>query len=187
MTTLETRSAACAPSGLLRWLRRLALRRFSLMAAGGVLAIVAAACSSALSGDAPPVSVQTFEHGDFSLDNVQGKAVVVNFWFPSCPPCEAELPDLQAAYEEHRADGVEFIGVQLLGLDTAEDGARFLKDRGITYPAGPDTDDRIWRAYKVTGFPTTVFLDRKHNVVKTWAGLLDRTRLEEFIGQALES
>ena len=137
------------------------------------------------SGDAEELELSTFQHGDFSLNNLAGKAVVINFWFPSCPPCRAELPDLQAAFEAYSQDDVQFVGVQLLGLDSAEEGAEFLQDLGITYPNGPDTTSSIIRDFKVTGFPTTVFLDRQHEVSKKWAGILDAGRIDDEIADAL--
>ncbi|MDA1256964.1 MAG: TlpA disulfide reductase family protein [Chloroflexi bacterium] len=137
------------------------------------------------SGDAVDLELATFAHGDFSLKNLEGKAVAINFWFPSCPPCRAELPDLQAAYEAHTEEGFEFIGIQLLGLDSAEDGAEFLQELGITYPNGADTTSSIIRDFKVTGFPTTVFLDKSHEVSKKWTGILGEDSLDREIAAAL--
>lgn len=137
------------------------------------------------SGDAEDLDLATFQHGDFSLNDFAGKAVVINFWFPSCPPCRAELPDLQASFEAHEGDDVQFVGVQLIGLDSAEEGAEFLQDLGITYPNGADTKSSIIRDFKITGFPTTVFLDRQHEVSKKWTGILDSGRLEKEIASAL--
>ncbi len=137
------------------------------------------------SGDAEDLDLTTFQHGDFSLNDVAGKAVVINFWFPSCPPCRAELPDLQAAYDARSPDDVQFIGVQLLGLDSPEEGAEFLQGLGVTYPNGADTTSSIIRDFKVTGFPTTVFLDREHEISRKWTGILDSERLEEEIAAAL--
>ncbi|MCH7744473.1 MAG: TlpA family protein disulfide reductase [Chloroflexi bacterium] len=122
----------------------------------------------------------------FKLSQYQGQPVVLNFWFPSCPPCVAEMPDLEAAFQEHRVDGVEFIGVQLLGIDTAEDGQKFVDEIGVTYALGPDEDSDITiKQYEVRGFPTTLFLDKDHNIVRKWTGPLNRAKLEEFIQEML--
>jgi len=39
------------------------------------------------------------------LSQYLGQPVVVNFWFPSCPPCRAEMPDLEQTFQNHKADG----------------------------------------------------------------------------------
>ena len=120
------------------------------------------------------------------LSQFVGQPVVINFWFPSCPPCRAEMPDLEKSFNKHRQDGVEFIGVQLVGLDTAEDGQAFIDDLGISYAVGPDENGDIFQDYEVTSFPTTIFLDRDHTIVRKWAGILNAEKLDELIQEALE-
>jgi len=180
------------------FLRKSSLAR--LAAVGGLVAIsliAVAACTSTLQpnpdGTSKPnanavknIQGETFEHGAFDLNASVGKPVVVNFWFPSCPPCAAEMPDLQAAYSEY-GDQVQFIGVQQLGLDTADDGRKFLRDVGVTYPNIPDTKGEIWTGYGIISFPTTLFLDRDHNLKRTWNGLLSPEALRDQIESLLEA
>jgi thiol-disulfide isomerase/thioredoxin len=109
---------------------------------------------------------------------------VLNFWFPSCPPCRAELPDLQAAYEGH-ADEIQFLGVQLLGLDSAEEGQEFLDELGIEYPSGADAENQMVRDFEIVGFPTTIFIDSDHNIVKKHAGILSAGSLETLINSTI--
>ncbi len=120
------------------------------------------------------------------LSDLKGHPVVVNFWFPSCPPCRAEMPDLETAFQNHRKDGVEFVGVQLLGLDTAQDGQDFIDEVGVNFAIGADEDVSIFRAYEVRSFPTTVFLDEDLRFVRKWAGPLSEGKLEEFVQELLK-
>ena len=119
------------------------------------------------------------------LSQFQGSPVVLNFWFPSCPPCVAEIPDFETAYQKFKGDGVEFIGVQLVGLDSVEDGQKFVNNLGVNYSLGPDKfDDKmgsIVMDYKISGFPTTVFIDKDGNIRRRWSGALDLEKLEELI------
>ena len=144
----------------------------------GSVAQVGSAGSTKTVGNAPPVTGTTFAHGDFSLELNEGKPVLVNFWFPSCPPCTAELPDLQAAYEKY-GDQVVFIGIQQLGLDSPTSGAAFLEELGITYPSLPDTDSKVQFAYEVFSYPTTVFLTKNHDIGREWIGLIGAEDLAE--------
>ena len=140
---------------------------------------------------APDFEIELFGTANFNkgdvvnLDSFEGHPLVVNFWYPSCPPCRAEMPDLQATFEAHRDDGLEFIGVQLLGLDSIAEGQEFIDDFGITYAVGPDADGSLIINYDVIGFPTTVFVDRDHNVVRKWTGPLNREKLEDLVAELL--
>lgn len=117
------------------------------------------------------------------LSELRGKPTVVNFWYPSCPPCRLEMPDLEAASKKHKGD-VEFVGVMSLILDTVDEGQDFIDEFGITYANGPDPENTIID-YGVIGFPTSVFLDKDHNVVRKWTGALNAEKLEELIEEAL--
>ena len=135
---------------------------------------------------APDFQLTLFENenhakGDtFVLSEADGP-VVVNFWFPSCPPCVAEMPDFEAAFQAHKDDGIRFVGVQLLGLDTAADGQAFIDDIGVTYAVGPDEGGQIVTSYEITGFPSTVFIDADRKITRKWNGLLDAEKIQELI------
>ena len=124
-----------------------------------------------------------------SLSEFAGKPVVLNFWFPSCPPCVAEMPDFEAAYQEFKDDGVEFIGIQLVGLDSVDDGQEFVNKLGVNYSLGPDKiGDKmgeIVMEYMISGFPTTVFIDRDGNIHRRWSGALDLEKLRELIREII--
>lgn len=171
------------------------ISRLWVLALAGLIALAVAACGSDASssevaaggGDkntAPPITGSTFEHGDFSLDMHEGKPVLVNFWFPSCPPCRAEMPDLQAAYETYE-DKVAFIGVQQLGLDSAANGQAFVRELGLTYPSMPDVESTVQVGYQVFSYPTTVFLDKDHNIARTWTGIIGEEQIAEQLDALL--
>ncbi len=183
--------------------RKRRVGRVWLLALLGLVAIAAAACGSGSSsgssvaeddangqsstvGNAPAIDGDTFSHGRFSLELNTGKPVLVNFWFPSCPPCRAEMPDLQAAYEKY-GDDVAFIGVQQLGLDSPEDGEAFLSELQITYPNMPDIGSTVQFGYEVFSFPTTVFLDKNHDIARVWTGIIGAEQLEEQLSALLAS
>jgi peroxiredoxin len=139
-------------------------------------------------GDFELVLFETSDHqrGEkIRLSQFAGNPVVLNFWFPSCPPCVAEMPDLESAYQKFKSEGVEFIGVQLLGLDTAGDGQEFVDDIGVNYMIGADQSEDssgdITREYAVRGFPTTVFIDSDQRIARKWSGILNLEKIEELV------
>ena len=48
------------------------------------------------------------------LSDYKGKVIFLNFWGTWCPPCRAEMPDIQKLYEEYAAQG-EDAEVVILG------------------------------------------------------------------------
>lgn len=156
------------------------------------MALLALACASEIGPTDPApdftltlYGTETRQAGEtLRLSDLKGKPVVLNFWFPSCPPCVAEMPELERTFQNHRSYGVEFIGIQLVGIDTAEDGQNFVNEMGVTYALGPDKDDIIMK-YKVNGFPMTVFIDKEQNIVRKWQGVLNEEKMEEILGEIL--
>ena len=73
------------------------------------------------------------------------------------------MPEINNLYKEHKND-VEVVGIQLVGLDSVDDGKNFVKDTSISYAVGSDPDCSISVAYGVSGFPTTFFIDSKGDV-----------------------
>ncbi len=141
-------------------------------------------------GDAPGFKGDTFDHGMFDLSRFEGKPVVINFWYPSCPPCRAEIPNFEHAYQTWGTpgkDAIVFVGVQSVLLDTAANGQEFLAKMGATYPAIPDVGSSIHVAYQITGAPTTFFLDKHHNVLSIHQGYIRHTQLQDALVQLIEA
>ena len=169
----------------------LAVSAFLLVACttGGATAVTDGAEGPA--DAAPDFELVLFENNNHGrgeklrLSQFREKPVVINFWFPSCPPCRVEMPDFEKAFQRYNGNGVEFIGVQSLGADTIEDGQRFVDEFGINYAVGPDEDNSILLDYKVRGFPTTVFVDKDQRIRRTWTGLLDAATLDGLVQDLL--
>ncbi len=90
------------------------------------------------------------------------KAVVLNFFDLNNNFCKMELPWLQAAYEEYE-DSVAVLAMSPAAADNDAIGS-FAMDRGLTFPIG--ACDSIWeKAMNLTGYPTTVVIDRHGMIV----------------------
>ncbi len=111
-----------------------------------------------------------------NLAELRGKPVVLNFWAGLCPPCRAEMPDLQRFYEETQ-DEVVMLGIDVgrfNNLGGRRDARNLLKELEITYPAGFTRDGSVMREYQVISMPTTVFINSKGEVFQSWSGIITR-------------
>jgi len=107
--------------------------------------------------------------------------IVLNFWAGLCPPCRAEMPDLQE-FNEKFQDRTLLLGIdvgQFLGLGNEENAKKLLNELGVTYPTGFTNDSDIIQNYKVLGMPTTVFIDAQGKIFSKWTGALNLEVLEE--------
>ncbi len=165
--------------------------------AGGEAAVVANApgetqgVTTRAADAAPDFEIELFETANHErgevlrLSDLTGKPIVLNFWYPSCPPCAAEMPDLEQAFQDHRDEGVEFVGVEELILDTVEDGQEFVTEIGVTYALGADVEGDLIVEYGITGFPTTLFIGADQTIVEKWTGFLTAEKIEELIDELL--
>lgn len=111
-----------------------------------------------------------------NLAELRGKPVVLNFWAGLCPPCRAEMPDLQRFYEESQ-DEVVMLGIDVgrfNNLGGQRDAKNLLRELQITYPAGFTRDGSVIRGYEVISMPTTVFINSKGEVFQSWSGIITR-------------
>ena len=133
----------------------------------------------------------TDQYGEtHTLSDYKGRVVFLNFWATWCPPCRAEMPDIQALYEEEATkgeDGVVILGVagpRIYGNEgTAEDVAAFLSENGYTYPVVMDTDGSLMQAYGISAFPTTFMINSKGEVQGYLTGSMTREIMDSIIEQ----
>jgi len=108
---------------------------------------------------APAVHLSIINEGDITIDNLKGKAVVLNFWATWCPPCKKEMPLLETTYKNYKDKGLIVLGVNY--NEDRETITRFVKEMGITFPVALDRDFKVTKAYGVLALPTTFFIDRR--------------------------
>ena len=119
---------------------------------------------------------------ELSLADLRGKPLVLNFWAGLCPPCRAEMPDLQEFYEEF-SDRVNLFGLDVgpfVGLGSNQAGRALVETLNIGYPAGTTSDASVVKEYKVLNMPSTFFITSDGKIFKKWTGLLNRDKLAEI-------
>ena len=112
-----------------------------------------------------------------SLADFNGKALVLNLWATWCIPCREEMPSLDRLQARLGDDSFEVVAVS---VDTArlEKRQTFLNEAGVTHlafysDASADIFQRLKRAGKVLGLPTTLMIDRSGCELGIMAGPAD--------------
>ncbi len=126
------------------------------------------------------------------LEDYKGKTVFLNFWATWCPPCKAEMPDIQKLYEESATEGDEaliVLGVAgpNMGNEKSREGIEaFLEANGYTYPVLMDTDGGLFQEYGIYSFPTTFMIDKEGNVFGYASGMLSYDMMKDIVAQTME-
>ncbi|MFB3149704.1 MAG: TlpA disulfide reductase family protein [Alphaproteobacteria bacterium] len=123
------------------------------------------------------------------LADFKGRVVLVNFWATWCPPCIREMPSLdrlQAALEDR--------GLAVLAVSIDRGGAKVIRpfaerlglERLGLYH---DSKAALFKAFGVTGLPTTFLIDRRGQIVGAypgpaeWDGPEARALIEHYLRQ----
>ena len=117
-----------------------------------------------------------------SLSDYKGQAVWLTFGATWCAACQAEAPDVEAAYQKTKAGGAVVL-MAFISEDSAT--VRDYSDRvGLTFPKIADPDTRIASAYRVNGIPAHFFIDRSGVLRSMETGALSPERMEASIAAA---
>lgn len=108
---------------------------------------------------APDFTLDRSDGETVTLSDLQGQAVILNFWATWCAPCRAEMPALERVYQAQRDKGLVVLGVNQ--MEPKERVERFLAEVGVTFPIALDLDAAVGRLYRVYAMPTTYFIDRQ--------------------------
>jgi len=129
---------------------------------------------------AEPLSGQLLDgNGRFRLMQYRGHVVVLNFWASWCPPCRAEIPQLEALYQQLHPSGVEFVGIDT--KDSRSGAKAFVAQAHVRYPIVYDQEGQLQlRLGNIPGsLPFTVLIDPQGRVAAVY---LDQLTSNDLIG-----
>jgi thiol-disulfide isomerase/thioredoxin len=120
------------------------------------------------------------------LSDYRGKVVLVNFWATWCAPCLAEMPELVRLQKEHRARGLQVIGVAH-PTDEALQVRKVIKRLKVSYPVFFG-DEKTLDLFDVADvLPVTVVVDRSGKVRGRIVGILTPEEFDEQVKPLLQS
>ena len=128
--------------------------------------------------------LEDFSLTDLNGDTVQlsdytGKVVLINAWATWCPPCVAEMPDLQAFYRQHQNDPFIILGIN--AGDSPGTASEFARQKGITFPILLDPNVDFLSSLGVHSFPTSILVGADGVVKNIHVGLYTAEDIEADI------
>ena len=126
----------------------------------------------------------------FRLSEMSGEPVWLNFWGSWCPPCRAEMPEVEAAWQELEPRGMKMVGVSQ--QEDPRESVAYADRVGATFPiavdpnyltavADPNAFPELFdtaQTWQVRNWPTHVFIDQDGIVV---AVVLNQLTTECFV------
>lgn len=142
---------------------------------------------------APDFSLSDQYGTQWTLSELKGKTVILNFWATWCPPCRMEMPDFQKVHDELIDEGNE--DVFILGIAAPNyfrekdlpEIVKFLDTNGYSYPCLMDFDGIVTEKYYISAFPTTFLINKDGKVQNGAVGAISEIRLKELINEGLKN
>jgi peroxiredoxin len=123
-------------------------------------------------------------HGkNWTLKDLQGKVVLLNFWATWCPPCRKEMPDLEALYLKLKDKDQGFV-VLAISDEDASKVSPFLAERNITYPVLLDPGRKVNEQFRIEGIPKSFVYDRSGKLVAQSIDMRTERQFLEMLAQA---
>ena len=147
-------------------------RTLAIVVAAAALA-VSAGCGGTGSGDAGSYRATDMDTGeDVSVDDLEGRPVLLVSWATWCAECDELLGGLQAFADSPAAEGIEVVAVNLDASDTAEIDAK-IDDHDLTTGLWRDRRNEFKREFGALGVPTSVVIDVDGAMVASFPGAVD--------------
>ncbi|HUW42474.1 MAG TPA: TlpA disulfide reductase family protein [Rectinemataceae bacterium] len=111
----------------------------------------------------PDFSAESLSGGSVNLSQQKGKIVLLNFWATWCPPCQHEMPAIEALWKKTKTAKFTVMGVSVGEQPgTVKD---FIARKGYTYPIFVDPEGTLGTEFGARSIPTTYVLDKNGQAI----------------------
>ncbi|MFZ3579779.1 TlpA disulfide reductase family protein [Virgibacillus sp. DJP39] len=123
--------------------------------------------------------MQTLNGEKARLSNYRGQRVMVNFWATWCPPCRAEMPDMEKFHQDKE---VVILAVNLTQTESGIMGVKdFVKEFNLTFPILLDEEIKVATNYQIRPIPSSFMIDSNGVIqFKSFGPLTSDMMVEEF-------
>lgn len=129
---------------------------------------------------APDFELPTLDGEVVRLSDYRGKRVMLNFWATWCPPCRAEMPDMQKFQDNN---DVQVLAVNLSETESSPNNVpQFVDELNLSLTIPLDEESSISNEYRVVAYPTTYMIDSDGRIQSIVMGAMNY----DFMVQQLE-
>lgn len=104
----------------------------------------------------------------FKREALKDEIVLINFWFEKCPPCIAEMPELNKLVDKYAKQKVKFIAIT---YDLPSSAKRFQKRNGYKYEIVSLTKEELRKLNINHGFPSNILVGRDGKIIYATANI----------------
>ncbi|GHA79917.1 TlpA family protein disulfide reductase [Pontibacter akesuensis] len=116
-----------------------------------------------------------------AFESLRGKVVFLNIWATWCPPCIAEMPNIQSLYDKVGSDNIAFV---MLSVDEGgmEKVKKFIDKKGFTFPVYLPVTQLPEELYS-SAIPTTFIISPEGTIVARQEGMAayDTPEVRKFL------
>ena len=125
---------------------------------------------------APNFTLKNMDNNEITLRELEGQKVFINFWASWCPPCKAEMPDIEKLYQNHGED----IKIVVINLEEEKNKVeKYLEDENLNFTVLLDKNKKVASQYLVRAIPTSYFLDENGIIIAKNLGVLSYEEMKE--------
>ena len=117
---------------------------------------------------APDFSLVDRQGKTWTLSELKGQVVFINFWATWCPPCRDEMPSMQKLYDMMPKDTFKMLAI--LNNDDPALADSFAAKLDLTMPILDDQANTVGPRYGLTGMPETFIVNKKGILVRKFIG-----------------
>jgi cytochrome c biogenesis protein CcmG/thiol:disulfide interchange protein DsbE len=125
-----------------------------------------------------------------TLADYKGKVVLLNIWATWCPPCQQEIPSLEALHKIYGDSGLKIVAISIDDAVSEDSIRKYMKNFGMTFEVLHDASHTIEKTYQTTGYPESFVIASDGTIRKKWISADDwasqgnRSLIAQLLGLA---
>ena len=131
--------------------------------------------STIIVSPAPDFSLPSLNGQQIGLQEFSGKPIILNFWATWCAPCKDEMPLLESISKEY---GSNLVVIAINEGDNLSAVKEFVENENLDLQILLDEENEVGDLYKLSGYPTSVFIDGKGIIQAIYLGELSLAQAE---------